>query len=85
MPRWAVLLAGAMMLAVVLLLGGVTVALGAEPSFVPAGVLEGGDPRSEGAAPGLVGSPVLVLLGVVTLGLATALVTAVIVRLSRRG
>ena len=60
-------------------------ALGAEPSTLPAGVVEGGDPRSEGAGPGIVGSPLLILGAVVVLGVATALVTLVLVRLSRRG
>lgn len=60
------------------------VAAGAEPSTTPAGLLEGGDPRSDGAAPGLVGSPLMILLGVVALGVATALVTLVVARLTRR-
>ena len=58
---------------------------GAESALTPTAVLEGGDPRSEGIAPGLVGSPLLVLVGVIALGLATALVTLVIARLTRRG
>jgi hypothetical protein len=60
------------------------VVLGAEPSTPPLGILEGGDPRSEGGGPGLVGSPIGVLLGVVALGLGTALVTVVLARLRWR-
>ena len=63
---------------------GATVALGAEPSASPAAILEAGDPRSDGGAAGLVGSPLMILLGVVALGLLTALVTALIERLTRR-
>ena len=48
-------------------------ALAAEPSAAPVGLLAGGDPRSEGGGPGLVGSPLAMLLGVVALGLVTAL------------
>jgi hypothetical protein len=44
----------------------------------------GGDPRSEGSGPGLVGSPLLILLGVVVIGLATAAITALVARLARR-
>lgn len=80
-PRcgWILLIVAAAVLAC----GAAT--LGAEPALTPAAVLEGGDPRSEGTAPGLVGSPLLVLAGVIALGLATALVTLVIARLTRRG
>jgi hypothetical protein len=59
-------------------------ALAAEPSAAPVGLLAGGDPRSEGGGPGLVGSPVAMLLGVVALGLVTALATAVLARLRTR-
>lgn len=59
-------------------------ALGAEPSLPPRELLSGGDPRSEGGGPGLVGSPIGVLLGVVALGLVTALATVVLARLARR-
>ena len=47
-------------------------------------VLASGDLRSEGSGPGLVGNPLLILVGVVSLGLATALVTAIAVRFARR-
>ncbi len=62
--------------------------LGADPSPAPsillAPVLEGGDPRSEGSGPGLVGNPLLILGEVVLLGLATAFATVLLARLTRR-
>ena len=58
--------------------------LGADPSAPPA-VLVGGDPRSDGGGPGLVGSPLVVLAGVVGIGIATALLTALLARAGRRG
>jgi hypothetical protein len=64
--------------------------LGADPAALPSpgpdsgGLLEGGDPRSEGAGPGLVGAPLLILVGVVALGVATAAITVVLVRVTRR-
>lgn len=50
-------------------------------------VLDTGDSRSDGEGPGLVGSPVVIALGVVVLGLVTALGTLVVLRGigSRRG
>ena len=65
----------------VLLVAGV---IGADPSPLPGELLAGGDPRSEGSGPGLVGSPVVVLLGVVALGVLTAAVTALVARLAQR-
>jgi len=61
-------------------------ALAADPTAAPTAqaVLAAGDLRSEGAGPGLVGNPLLILGAVVVLGLATALVTAVLLRLTRR-
>lgn len=56
---------------------------GPEP-LIPAEVVSGGDPRSEGSGPGLVGSPLAILLGVVAIGSATAALTAVVARLTRR-
>lgn len=58
----------------------------ADPTAAPTAqaVLAAGDLRSEGAGPGLVGNPLLILGAVVLLGLATALVTAVLLRLTRR-
>lgn len=86
------------LLAVVLVLSLASVILGADPTTVPAEttsvpaeataapleVLEGGDLRSEGEGPGLVGNPLLILLAVVALGAATVGVTVLLVRLSQR-
>jgi hypothetical protein len=73
------------LLALVLL---AVVVAGAEPAPSPSAVaselLSGGDLRSEGQGPGLVGNPLLILLAVVALGLATAAVTFVLVRLDQR-
>jgi hypothetical protein len=55
-----------------------------EPIASAAPVTEGGDIRSDGAGPGLVGSPLVVLGGVVLLGLVTVGITALLVRLTRR-
>ena len=77
--------AAAVLLAIGLLLVlAAAPALGAEPSASPGGILEGGDLRSEGEGPGVVGSPLAILAAVVILGVATALVTLALVRLSRR-
>jgi len=76
-------LPAAAVLALLALLLVAAVALGAEPTAVPA-VFEGGDLRSEGEGPGLVGNPLLILLVVLGLGLATAAVTALVVRLTQR-
>ena len=73
----------AAVLALLALLIVATVALGAEPTAVPA-LLEGGDLRSDGAGPGLVGNPLLILLAVLGLGLTTAAVTVLVVRLTQR-
>lgn len=63
------------------LLNGLTV-LAASPSPDPAG----GDPRSSGQGPGLVGDPGFALLAVVAIGLLSVLATVAYVRLtSRRG
>ena len=74
----------AALVAVALLSTLTAAALGAEPDVVPIDQLLGGDPRSEGAGPGIVGSPLAILAAVVLLGLATAAVTLVIARLSQR-
>jgi hypothetical protein len=55
---------------------------GASPSATD-GVIGSGDPRSEGEGPGLVGSPEVIALGVVGLGLLAAGATALYVRLTR--
>jgi hypothetical protein len=60
------------------------VVLGADPTSAPVEVVSGGDLRSAGEGPGLVGSPLFILLAVVALGVATATVTLLIVRLTRR-
>lgn len=54
------------------------------PSAVPPELLTGGDLRSEGEGPGLVGNPLLILLAVVALGLVSAAVTVVLARLQQR-
>jgi hypothetical protein len=71
-------------LAVLLTCALAVAALAVEPSAAPVGLLAGGDPRSEGGGPGLVGSPVAMLLGVVALGLVTALATVALARLRAR-
>jgi len=43
------------------------------------------DPRSDGQGPGLVGSPVVVAMGVIVLGALVAGVTALVLRLTREG
>jgi hypothetical protein len=58
-------------------------AVGADPTPGPVGLIAG-DPRSEGVGPGLVGSPLSVLVAVVALGVATAVITAVLARLLQR-
>lgn len=54
------------------------------PDPVTSHVLEPVDPRSEGSGPGIVGSPLVILLGVVGLGILSALITAAWVRLTRQ-
>lgn len=55
-------------------------AVAAEPTPTPIG----GDPRSAGQGPGLVGEPLLAIGGVLAIGLAALLVTALWVRATRR-
>jgi hypothetical protein len=55
-------------------------AFAASPSPGPVG----GDPRSSGQGPGLVGDPGFALLAVVVIGLASVVATAVYVRLTAR-
>ena len=58
-------------------------ALAASPSPSPGA---GGDPRSSGQGPGLVGDPLFALLAVVAIGLGALVLTLVYVRLTgRRG
>jgi hypothetical protein len=56
------------------------VAWAAEPTPTPIG----GDPRSPGQGPGLVGDPLLAIGGVLVIGLAAVLVTGLWVRATRR-
>jgi hypothetical protein len=56
------------------------VATGASPSPGPVG----GDPRSSGQGPGLVGDPGFALIAVVVIGLVSLLATAAYVRLTAR-
>jgi hypothetical protein len=46
-------------------------------------VIGSGDSRSDGEGPGFVGSPVAIALGVVVLGLVTAVGTLVVLRVTR--
>ena len=56
----------------------------AEATLGPGELLAGGDPRSEGEGPGLVGNPLLILVAVIGLGVVTAGVTLVVARVARR-
>jgi hypothetical protein len=79
------LLIGAVLaLAIGALLLLVDVVAAAEPAASAAAEIAVGDPRSAGQGPGLVGSPLLVLAAVVALGIATVVVTALLLRLTRR-
>lgn len=74
-------LSSAVLVAVLLVaLGPTVMATEPEPS-----VLAPMDPRSDGQGPGLVGSPLIVALGVILLGALAAAVTALVVRLTRDG
>jgi hypothetical protein len=55
--------------------------LAASPSPTAA---PGGDPRSSGQGPGLVGDPLMALLAVLAIGLGTLVLTLVYVRLTAR-
>ena len=65
-------------------LSGALRALAASPT--PSAAI-GGDPRSSGQGPGLVGDPAFAILGVVAIGIGAAVLTLLYVRLtaSRRG
>jgi hypothetical protein len=58
----------------------VSTALAASPSPEPIG----GDPRSSGQGPGLVGDPLFALLAVVAIGVFSVIATLVYVRLTAR-
>lgn len=58
-----------------------TIAFGASPSPSTGA---GGDPRSSGQGPGLVGDPVFAVLAVAAIGLASLAVTLAYVRLTGR-
>jgi hypothetical protein len=86
--RWPVVLAAAILLATAVTLAVAAPILSASPSpgatATPLPIIVPGDPRSEGEGPGLVGSPLAVLAGVIVLGVAAAVVTALVVRLARQ-
>ena len=88
----AILVAGALVWAVVAALLPAVIALvpgaaGLVESVLAASpepsVAAGGDPRSNGQGPGLIGTPGLAIIGVVAIGLIAVLITAVYVRLTR--
>lgn len=64
---------------VVTWLGSAMIALAATPS---PSLAPGGDPRSSGQGPGLVGNPALALLVVAAIGVGAVLVTLAYVRLT---
>ena len=72
---------GAVVAALVAWLVYASAALAASPSPDPIG----GDPRSSGQGPGLVGDPLFALLAVVAIGLGSVIATLVYVRLTARG
>jgi hypothetical protein len=83
-PRGALvagLIAAGGALAAVAWLTGAAIVLAATPSPSPA---LGGDPRSSGQGPGLVGDPGLALLTVLAIGAAAVLLTLIYVRLTAR-
>lgn len=81
MAALAVTLGLAAALAVLLLVVGMPVlAAEPEPSILPPI-----DPRSDGQGPGLVGSPVVIAVGVLLVGALTAAITALVLRLTREG
>lgn len=74
----------ALALSLVLVVAGAWPALAAVPEVTAAPVIQAGDPRSDGAGPGIIGSPLAIIVGVVLLGLATAVITFVLARLTQR-
>ena len=61
-----------------------TFVLAASAASPSPGPVTGGDPRSSGQGPGLVGDPAFALLAVVTIGLVTVAATLLYVRLTAR-
>lgn len=70
----------AVLLAALLLWCTASVVLAASPDPT---VIGSGDPRSDGQGPGIVGQPLVILFGVVTLGVLVAGATVLAVRLTR--
>lgn len=77
MKVWRVVAAGAV--AAVGWLAGAVTLLAASPSPSAA---TGGDPRSSGQGPGLVGDPAVAMLAVVAIGVGALLVTLAYIRLT---
>jgi hypothetical protein len=83
--RW--LFAACVMLAILLAPATVLSQAPATPAASVPPVIGSGDSRSEGEGPGFVGSPVAIAVGVVVLGVVTAGVTVLVMRVGgpRRG
>jgi hypothetical protein len=77
MRRVALFAVVLMLLALVMAFAGTALAATPVPTTVP-----GGDPRSAGEGPGLVGTPVVAIAIVFALGIAAAAITLVYVRLT---
>ena len=78
--RWAAAMVPAIVGALAVWLAMAVTTAAASPT--PAA--PGGDPRSSGQGPGLVGDPAFALLAVVAIGLASVVATLAYVRLTRR-
>ena len=74
-PAWTVATVSTALVAWLLFAGA---ALAASPSPDPIG----GDPRSSGQGPGLVGDPLFALLAVVAIGVGSVIATLIYVRLT---
>jgi hypothetical protein len=70
-----------LLLALVTLLGSVTVVLAADPSATPG---TGGDPRSPGEGPGFVGEPLIAIGLVVAIAFGAVLATLAFLRATDR-
>ena len=53
-------------------------------SAAPDQAIDTGDPRSDGQGPGIVGEPLLVLLGIVVIGAVTVVTTVLVARATGR-